>query len=173
MEHLPCSPPSHWGYGRSLAGAPSGQNRSPRPRGLKSIHSPNGCPFCSRSMLVINSGLVSRIVLATAKGASWAHERRAVEIQRQGYGAVAGIATPLQVQARSTGDTRRSATRNAMGWLWCDRCQHHSPLACAVAVIRWGATSSSDVLRASTLHGLRTQGRYAAASGLGWRARRV
>jgi hypothetical protein len=32
-------------------------------------------------------------------------------------------------------------------WLYCERCQHHSPLACAVAVIRWGATASSDVLR--------------------------
>jgi len=21
-------------------------------------------------------------------------------------------------------------------WLWCERCQHHAPLACAVAVIR-------------------------------------
>jgi len=32
-------------------------------------------------------------------------------------------------------------------WLYCERCQHHSPLACAVVVIRWGATASSDVLR--------------------------
>src|SRR5215469_8646729 len=24
-------------------------------------------------------------------------------------------------------------------WLWCERCQHHAPLACAVAVIRWGS----------------------------------
>ena len=31
--------------------------------------------------------------------------------------------------------------------LWCERCQHHSPLACAVALIRWGASASSDVLR--------------------------
>jgi hypothetical protein len=23
-------------------------------------------------------------------------------------------------------------------WLWCERCQHHAPLACAVAVILWG-----------------------------------
>jgi len=37
----------------------------------------------------------------------------------------------------------------ATPWLWlcCERCQHHSPLACAVAVIRWGAMASSDVLR--------------------------
>jgi len=33
------------------------------------------------------------------------------------------------------------------GWLWCERCQHHAPLACAVAVIRWGADASSDRLR--------------------------
>ena len=32
-------------------------------------------------------------------------------------------------------------------WLWCERCQHHAPLACAVAVIRWGADVSSDRLR--------------------------
>src|SRR5262249_58446391 len=33
-------------------------------------------------------------------------------------------------------------------WLWCERCQHHAPLACAVAVIRWGPNASSDKLRA-------------------------
>ena len=33
-------------------------------------------------------------------------------------------------------------------WLWCERCQHHAPLACAVAVILWGADASSDKLRA-------------------------
>jgi hypothetical protein len=32
-------------------------------------------------------------------------------------------------------------------WLWCERCHHRSPLACAVVVIRWGAGASSDVLR--------------------------
>jgi hypothetical protein len=32
-------------------------------------------------------------------------------------------------------------------WLWCERCQNHSPLVCAVPVIRWGAGASSDVLR--------------------------
>jgi hypothetical protein len=34
-------------------------------------------------------------------------------------------------------------------WLWlnCEHCQHHAPLACAVAVIRWGRDASSDVLR--------------------------
>jgi hypothetical protein len=37
----------------------------------------------------------------------------------------------------------------AAPWLWlnCERCQHHAPLACAVAVIRWVAGASSDVLR--------------------------
>jgi hypothetical protein len=34
-------------------------------------------------------------------------------------------------------------------WLWCERCQHHAPLACAVAVIRWGPNASSDKLRAA------------------------
>jgi hypothetical protein len=29
-------------------------------------------------------------------------------------------------------------------------CQHHTPLACAVAVIRWGREPSCDVLRERT-----------------------
>ena len=33
-------------------------------------------------------------------------------------------------------------------WLWCERCQHHAPLACAVAVILWKPDASSDKLRA-------------------------
>ncbi len=33
-------------------------------------------------------------------------------------------------------------------WLWCECCQHHAPLACAVAVILWGPEASSDKLRA-------------------------
>jgi len=33
-------------------------------------------------------------------------------------------------------------------WLWCERCQHHAPLACAVAIILWGPDASSDKLRA-------------------------
>jgi hypothetical protein len=32
-------------------------------------------------------------------------------------------------------------------WLWCERCQHHAPLACAVPVILWGPDASSDKLR--------------------------
>jgi hypothetical protein len=32
-------------------------------------------------------------------------------------------------------------------WVYCDRCLHRSPLACAVAVIRWGPQESSDKLR--------------------------
>ena len=33
-------------------------------------------------------------------------------------------------------------------WLWCECCQHHAPLACAVAVLLWGPDASSDKLRA-------------------------
>jgi len=29
-------------------------------------------------------------------------------------------------------------------WLWCESCQHHEPLAYAVAAIRWGADVSSN-----------------------------
>jgi hypothetical protein len=32
-------------------------------------------------------------------------------------------------------------------WVYCNGCSHHSPLACAVPVIRWGADTSSDKLR--------------------------
>jgi hypothetical protein len=34
-------------------------------------------------------------------------------------------------------------------WVYCERCQHHAPLACAIAVIRWGSKMSSDKLRRS------------------------
>ncbi len=36
----------------------------------------------------------------------------------------------------------------ATPWLClnCERWQHHAPLACVVAVIRWGRDTSSDVL---------------------------
>jgi hypothetical protein len=39
--------------------------------------------------------------------------------------------------------------QRATPWLWvhCEKCQHRSPLACAVAVIRWGPNTSSDKLR--------------------------
>ncbi len=49
------------------------------------------------------------------------------------------------VQARTTlGDLQ-----HATPWVWliCERCQHTAPLACAVAVIRWGVSASSDRLR--------------------------
>ena len=38
---------------------------------------------------------------------------------------------------------------HATPWLWlhCEACRHYSPLACAIPVIRWGASASSDVLR--------------------------
>jgi hypothetical protein len=39
--------------------------------------------------------------------------------------------------------------QRATPWIWvsCERCQHYAPLACAVAVIRWGPNTSSDKLR--------------------------
>ena len=36
-------------------------------------------------------------------------------------------------------------------WLYCEKCQHYAPLACAVPVIRWGTDASSDVLRQRAL----------------------
>ena len=59
-------------------------------------------------------------------------------------------------------------------WLYCEKCLHHAPLACAVPVIRWGADASSDVLRRrGPVYGLRPQGRDASAPELGRRARRL
>jgi hypothetical protein len=61
------------------------------------------------------------------------------------FGAPDGRAmSAMKVRARTTlGDLHR-----ATPWLWlhCEKCQHHAPLACAVAVIRWGANASSDKL---------------------------
>jgi hypothetical protein len=42
-----------------------------------------------------------------------------------------------------------SKKRNGSFRLWCERRQHHAPLACAVAIILWGPDASSDKLRAS------------------------
>jgi hypothetical protein len=32
-------------------------------------------------------------------------------------------------------------------WLWCERCQHHAPMAVTPLIIRWGPDASSDKLR--------------------------
>ena len=34
-------------------------------------------------------------------------------------------------------------------WVWCERCQHHAPMAFVPLMIRWGSDASSDVLRRS------------------------
>jgi hypothetical protein len=48
-------------------------------------------------------------------------------------------------KARTTlGDLQHASP---WGWLNCEKCQHHAPLARAVRVIRWGAHTSSDKLR--------------------------
>jgi hypothetical protein len=41
--------------------------------------------------------------------------------------------------------------RGVTPWLWiiCERCQHHSPTALALSIIRWGADVSSNMLRRS------------------------
>jgi hypothetical protein len=50
-----------------------------------------------------------------------------------------------------TANTTLGDLHRATPWVWvyCERCQHHGPLACAVAVIRWGPDMSSDKLRQS------------------------
>ena len=32
-------------------------------------------------------------------------------------------------------------------WLYCEKCRHPAPIACAVPVIRWGPNTSTDKLR--------------------------
>jgi hypothetical protein len=32
-------------------------------------------------------------------------------------------------------------------WVYCNRCQHHAPMALAPLIIGWGAVASSDKLR--------------------------
>jgi hypothetical protein len=36
---------------------------------------------------------------------------------------------------------------SAWVWVYCERCQHHSPVAFVPLMIRWGANASSDKLR--------------------------
>jgi hypothetical protein len=36
---------------------------------------------------------------------------------------------------------------NSWVWAWCERCQHHAPMAFVPLMIRWGANASSDKLR--------------------------
>ena len=82
------------------------------------------------------------------------HEAQRTHGQRQCYASREAL----------TPDTRRSyvapmttnAARTTLGdlqratpwvWLYCQRCSHYAPIACAVPVIRWGADLSSDKLR--------------------------
>jgi hypothetical protein len=37
---------------------------------------------------------------------------------------------------------------SAWTWVYCERCQHHAPVAFVPLMIRWGANVSSDKLRA-------------------------
>jgi hypothetical protein len=59
-------------------------------------------------------------------------------------------------------------------WLWCARCQHHAPLACARGghPLGWDGINRCAA-RAGALHGLRPQRRYTPASKLGGRTRRI
>ena len=68
-----------------------------------------------------------------------------LELRRGGWRAVAG----REPSGGSWDRGQRSATQRATPWvwMWCERCQHHAPLACAVAVIHWGPNTSNDKLR--------------------------
>jgi hypothetical protein len=51
--------------------------------------------------------------------------------------------------AMAAAKTTLGDLHGATPWLWvyCEKCSHKAPLACAVAVIRWGPNVSSDKLR--------------------------
>jgi hypothetical protein len=55
----------------------------------------------------------------------------------------------MQPMKRHAARTTLGDLHRATPWIWlhCESCQHYSPLACAVPVIRWGADTSSDKLR--------------------------
>jgi hypothetical protein len=58
--------------------------------------------------------------------------------------------TPWSSIKRPSGATTTLADlQRATAWLWlyCEKCPHHAPLACAIPVIRWGPGASSDKLR--------------------------
>jgi hypothetical protein len=105
-----------------------------------------------------------------------AHERRAGEIQRQGFGPMDRVAAPLQVEvaARPAGDLGRPAALDAMGL---------AVVRALSAPFTAGLRRRGDSLghcrvkrraaRAGTLHGLRQQGRHPPASKLGGRACRI
>ena len=62
-----------------------------------------------------------------------------------GWRVVAGSEPSGNSQARPTlGDLQRATP---WVWVWCKKGRHHAPLACVVAVIRWGPNTSSDKLR--------------------------
>ena len=59
-----------------------------------------------------------------------------------------------RIQFKLTGQPARTTTtlgdlHRATPWLWlyCEKCRHSAPIACAVPVIRWGPNTSSDKLR--------------------------
>jgi hypothetical protein len=111
-------------------------------------------PFLSRCRVSIsNQGSFERVAPAVARGWGLA--------DRPGPGAAIRGAPILQTNNRVAGskvrDVRQFGPSPTLGelqrttpwvWLWCERCQHHAPLACAVAVILWGPEASSDRLRA-------------------------
>jgi hypothetical protein len=71
-------------------------------------------------------------------------DRRIVLGKKANNRQTGGMQPTGPIQIPTLGDLQRAT---AWVWLWCERCQHHAPLACAVAVIRWGAGASSDRLR--------------------------
>jgi hypothetical protein len=78
------------------------------------------------------------------RAAYWARRLIGPLILAAGLDAAGGRATPAMTKARARttlGDLHRATP---WVWLYCNKCQHSAPLACAVAVIRWGSNISSD-----------------------------
>jgi hypothetical protein len=73
-------------------------------------------------------------LVAAAHGATSGAETQSLAA---GLDPLCGARIPPMKMPRAT--TTLGDLHRATPWLWlnCERCQHHAPLACAVAVIRW------------------------------------
>ena len=92
-----------------MAPEPASTVSTPQPRGEANIAKTTPTASTTRA----------RMERVTARVASW-QPWRLISVQ----------------QPRPTlGDLQRATP---WVWVWCENCQHSAPLACAVAVIRWG-----------------------------------
>jgi hypothetical protein len=82
----------------------------------------------------------SRVLGAWGSTGAWrSHSRRAYVANEQPGSRFEGKRSAPVWTTPTVGELQRTTP---WAWLWCERCQHHAPLACAVAVILWGPDAS-------------------------------